>query len=447
VTLLPIFLLANDLGWIDTYRALIFPALAYPVGVFMMRQFIQTIPSELEDAARIDGMSDFGIYVRVHSSALHSGFGRTGILYTFTTSWGAFLWPLIVATSDATRTIPPGLATIPGQYNTDWGLATAATVASMVPMLVIFLASNAICGKASLAAARRRGNTVAEVRIQRIVKAFGPVRAVNDVSLTIHDREFLVLLGPSGCGKTTLLRMIAGLEEPTAGEIYIDDQLVNFTPPKDRDIAMVFQNYALYPHMDVTRNISLGLKLHKTPRQIIKTRLDEAAEWLQLTPLLDRYPRQLSGGQQQRVALGRSVVREPKVFLMDEPLSNLDARLRVSMRTELIKLHRQLGATIVYVTHDQSEAMTMASRVAIMRGGVIQQLAPPLEVYRHPANKYVATFMGNPEMNFIEVTAERTGDAWRLVAPTVALPVSASAARCWQRTRAIISGWASGPRR
>ncbi len=266
---------------------------------------------------------------------------------------------------------------------------------------------------------------MAEVRIQRIVKEFGAVRAVNDVSLTIHDKEFLVLLGPSGCGKTTLLRMIAGLEEPTAGEIFIDDNLVNFTAPKDRDIAMVFQNYALYPHMDVTRNISLGLKLHKTPRQIIKTRLDEAAEWLQLTPLLDRYPRQLSGGQQQRVALGRSVVREPKVFLMDEPLSNLDARLRVSMRTELIKLHRQLGATIVYVTHDQSEAMTMATRVAIMRGGVIQQLAPPLEVYRHPANKYVATFMGNPEMNFIEVIAERAGDTWALVAPTITLPVSA----------------------
>lgn len=265
---------------------------------------------------------------------------------------------------------------------------------------------------------------MAEVRIQRIVKEFGPVRAVDDVSLTIHDKEFLVLLGPSGCGKTTLLRMIAGLEEPTAGEIYIDDELVNFTAPKDRDIAMVFQNYALYPHMDVTSNIALGLKLHHTPKQIITTRLNEAAEWLQLTPLLKRYPRQLSGGQQQRVALGRSVVREPKVFLMDEPLSNLDARLRVNMRTELIKLHRQLGATIVYVTHDQSEAMTMASRVAIMRHGVIQQLAPPLEVYRHPANKYVATFMGNPEMNFVEVTSQQQGGRWMLVSETIDLPVS-----------------------
>ncbi|CAN5576294.1 sn-glycerol-3-phosphate ABC transporter ATP-binding protein UgpC [soil metagenome] len=259
---------------------------------------------------------------------------------------------------------------------------------------------------------------MAEVNIQNIVKTFGPIRAVDDVSLTIRDREFLVLLGPSGCGKTTLLRMIAGLEEPTSGEIFIDDKLVNFTPPKDRDISMVFQNYALYPHMDVTNNITLGLRLHKTPKDTIKARLANAASWLQLSSLLDRTPRQLSGGQQQRVALGRSVVREPKVFLMDEPLSNLDARLRVNMRTELIKLHRQLGATIVYVTHDQSEAMTMATRVAIMRNGVLQQLDAPLKVYRQPANKYVATFMGNPEMNFLEAGIARDGEDWVLTGAT-----------------------------
>ncbi|MGE3799379.1 MAG: ABC transporter ATP-binding protein [Thermomicrobiales bacterium] len=256
---------------------------------------------------------------------------------------------------------------------------------------------------------------MAEVRIENIVKSFGPVKAVDDVSLTIRDQEFIVLLGPSGCGKTTLLRMIAGLEEPTAGEIYIDDKLVNFTPPKDRNISMVFQNYALYPHMNVTDNITLGLRLHKTPKQAIKSRLETAAEWLQLSSLLGRMPRQLSGGQQQRVALGRSVVREPKVFLMDEPLSNLDARLRVNMRTELIKLHRQLGSTIVYVTHDQSEAMTMATRVAIMRNGVLQQLDAPLSVYRHPANKYVATFMGNPEMNFLSAEITQTDGMWQLI--------------------------------
>jgi len=278
---------------------------------------------------------------------------------------------------------------------------------------------------------------MADVSIRHVDKYFGDVRAVNDVSLDIHDGEFLVLLGPSGCGKTTLLRMIAGLETPTNGEIEIGDRVVNFVPPKDRDIAMVFQNYALYPHMDVEDNITLGLRLHHTPRTAIKERLANAATWLQLSALLDRTPRQLSGGQQQRVALGRAVVREPKVFLMDEPLSNLDARLRVHMRTELIKLHRRLQATIIYVTHDQSEAMTMASRVAIMRDGVLQQCDAPLKVYRHPANKYVAAFMGNPEMNFLSASVERQGDelqfvgeSFRVPAPPVRRPaLEASGAR------------------
>jgi multiple sugar transport system ATP-binding protein len=259
---------------------------------------------------------------------------------------------------------------------------------------------------------------MANVTITNVHKLFGGVHAVNDVSLEVRDREFLVLLGPSGCGKTTLLRMIAGLETPSAGQIYIGDRLVNFTPPKDRDIAMVFQNYALYPHMDVTDNMTLGLRLHHTPRGVIGRRLEGAASWLRLEGLLKRMPRQLSGGQQQRVALGRCVVREPKVFLMDEPLSNLDARLRVHMRTELIKLHRRLGATIVYVTHDQSEAMTMATRVAIMRDGVLQQCDSPLAVYRHPVNKYVAAFMGNPEMNFLPATVAQEEGEWRLVGST-----------------------------
>jgi multiple sugar transport system ATP-binding protein len=217
--------------------------------------------------------------------------------------------------------------------------------------------------------------------------------------------------------------MIAGLESPTSGEIVIGDRVVNFVPPKDRDIAMVFQNYALYPHMDVEDNITLGLRLHHTPRGAIRERLTTAASWLQLDSLLDRTPRQLSGGQQQRVALGRSVVREPKVFLMDEPLSNLDARLRVQMRTELIKLHRRLQATIVYVTHDQSEAMTMATRVAIMREGVLQQCDAPLHVYRHPANKYVAAFMGNPEMNFLRAAVERDGDDLFFAGESFRIPV------------------------
>jgi multiple sugar transport system ATP-binding protein len=264
---------------------------------------------------------------------------------------------------------------------------------------------------------------MADVSIRQVNKLFGEVRAVNDVSLDIHDGEFLVLLGPSGCGKTTLLRMIAGLETPTSGEIVIGDRVVNFVPPKDRDIAMVFQNYALYPHMNVESNITLGLRLHHTPKTAIKERLDTASVWLQLASLLKRTPRQLSGGQQQRVALGRSVVREPKVFLMDEPLSNLDARLRVNMRTELIKLHRRLGATIIYVTHDQSEAMTMATRAAIMRDGVLQQCDTPLHIYRRPANKYVAAFMGNPEMNFLRASVTRQGTDLQFTGESFQIPV------------------------
>jgi multiple sugar transport system ATP-binding protein len=243
---------------------------------------------------------------------------------------------------------------------------------------------------------------VASVTLKHVHKIFDKaIHAVNDVNLVIEDKEFLVLLGPSGCGKTTLLRCIAGLETVSAGEIYISDQLVNFLPPKDRDIAMVFQNYALYPHMDVKKNISLGLRLHKYSRDVIEDRVDDAAQFLRIMELLGRMPRQLSGGQQQRVALGRALVREPKVFLMDEPLSNLDARLRVAMRAELIRLHRQLQTTFIYVTHDQSEALTMATRIVVMRDGVVQQVGNPVDVYRDPVNKYVAGFMGNPEMNFL----------------------------------------------
>ncbi len=243
---------------------------------------------------------------------------------------------------------------------------------------------------------------MASLSLRNVHKVFGNgVHAVNNVSLEIEDREFLVLLGPSGCGKTTLLRCIAGLETVSSGEICIGDRQVNFVAPKDRDIAMVFQNYARYPHMDVKSNISLGLKLHKVPNAQIDARIDEAAGFLRILEYLERLPRQLSGGQQQRVALGRAVVREPKVFLMDEPLSNLDARLRIHMRAELIRLHRQLATTFIYVTHDQTEALTMASRVVVMRDGVIQQVGNPLDVYRKPVNKYVASFLGNPEMNFV----------------------------------------------
>jgi len=239
------------------------------------------------------------------------------------------------------------------------------------------------------------------VTLKHVVKQYGGVRAVDDLSIEVRDREFAVLVGPSGCGKTTALRMIAGLETISSGEIYIGDTLVNAMAPKDRDIAMVFQSYALYPHMSIRENMGFGLRIRKLAKSEIDARVHEAADILGLTDLLDRKPKELSGGQRQRVAVGRAIVRKPKLFLFDEPLSNLDAKLRVAMRAEISKLHRRLGATIIYVTHDQVEAMTMADRIFIMNKGVLQQSGAPMEVYARPANRFVAGFIGSPAMNFI----------------------------------------------
>ena len=251
---------------------------------------------------------------------------------------------------------------------------------------------------------------MANVVLKDLTKTFKTVVAVNNVSLEIMDKEFLVLVGPSGCGKTTALRMIAGLEEVSGGEIFIGDRIVNDVSPKDRDIAMVFQNYALYPHMSVYDNMAFGLKLRKVPKPDIKRRVQEAADLLGLQDLLERKPKQLSGGQRQRVALGRAIVREPKVFLMDEPLSNLDAKLRVQTRAELIKLHRRLGITTIYVTHDQVEAMTMGDRIVVMKDGLVQQVDAPLGLYNHPVNMFVAGFIGTPGMNFLDVKLDGSGD-------------------------------------
>ncbi len=254
---------------------------------------------------------------------------------------------------------------------------------------------------------------MAQVVLKDLNKKFDEVHAVKDVNLHIRDKEFVVLVGPSGCGKTTTLRMIAGLEEITAGEISIGDRVVNDLPPKDRDIAMVFQNYALYPHMSVYDNMAFGLKMRKFPKAEIEKRVREAAEILSIHELLKRKPRQLSGGQRQRVAVGRAIVRHPQVFLFDEPLSNLDAKLRVQMRVELKRLHERLATTAVYVTHDQVEAMTLGDRVVVMRDGWIQQVGEPLDLYSRPANRFVAGFIGSPAMNFADVTiAEASGALW-----------------------------------
>jgi len=251
---------------------------------------------------------------------------------------------------------------------------------------------------------------MASLSFKHIYKKYpGGVTAVSDFCLEVRDKEFIIFVGPSGCGKSTTLRMIAGLEEITEGELFIGDRLINDVAPKDRDIAMVFQNYALYPHMTVFDNMAFGLKLRKVPKEQIKRKVEEAARILDIAHLLDRRPKALSGGQKQRVALGRAIVREPKVFLLDEPLSNLDAKLRAAMRTELTKIHQKLGTTFVYVTHDQVEAMTMATRIVVMKDGLIQQVDTPQNLYDFPANTFVAGFIGTPQMNFIDAKVEKKG--------------------------------------
>ncbi len=254
---------------------------------------------------------------------------------------------------------------------------------------------------------------MAKVVLEHVTKVFpGDVVAVKDANLEVEDREFVVLVGPSGCGKSTTLRMIAGLEEVTEGRVFIDGKEVNDVPPKDRDIAMVFQNYALYPHMTVWKNMAFGLKLRRYPKAEIEKRVNEAAEILGIKELLNRKPKALSGGQRQRVAVGRAIVRKPKAFLFDEPLSNLDAKMRVQMRTEISKLHTRLSSTMIYVTHDQVEAMTMGDRIVVMKDGVIQQVADPLTLYDKPANLFVAGFIGSPPMNFFDGKIERDGNGF-----------------------------------
>ena len=267
---------------------------------------------------------------------------------------------------------------------------------------------------------------MATVTFDHVWKKYDNFVAVNDLILDIQDEEFLVLVGPSGCGKTTSLRMIAGLEDITEGELKIADRVVNDVPPKDRDVAMVFQSYALYPHMSVYDNLAFGLKLRKVPKADIDRRVKDAAKTIELTDLLDRKPKQLSGGQRQRVALGRAIVREPAVFLMDEPLSNLDAKLRVQTRAEISRLHQRLKTTIVYVTHDQVEAMTMGTRIAVMNLGLLQQVGSPQQLYERPANRFVAGFIGSPSMNFVDVTVEGSGADARLKGGAFDSPLPAS---------------------
>ncbi len=280
---------------------------------------------------------------------------------------------------------------------------------------------------------------MASLSLEHIDKVYpNGFKAVKDFNLDIADKEFIIFVGPSGCGKSTTLRMIAGLEDISGGELKIDGKVMNDVEPKDRDIAMVFQNYALYPHMTVYDNMAFGLKLRKVPKDEIDKAVKEAAKILDLDKLLDRKPKALSGGQRQRVAMGRAIVRNPKVFLMDEPLSNLDAKLRVQMRTEISKLHQRLGATIIYVTHDQTEAMTLGTRIVVMKDGVVQQIDTPQNLYDHPVNQFVAGFIGSPQMNFMDAAITKTGDKVIATVGGEALEITG------ERAKALIDGGYDG---
>jgi multiple sugar transport system ATP-binding protein len=270
---------------------------------------------------------------------------------------------------------------------------------------------------------------MAKIKLEQLTRKYGTVTAVDNVNLDINDDEFLVLVGPSGCGKTTTLRMVAGLEDISSGSVYIGDRRVNDVEPKDRDIAMVFQSYALYPHMSVYDNMAFGLKMRKVAPTEIERRIQEASSMLGIGHLLKRKPRELSGGQRQRVALGRAIVREPAVFLMDEPLSNLDAQVRANTRTELLRIHQRVKNTVMYVTHDQVEAMTMGDRIVVMKDGVVQQVASPKEIYGHPANKFVASFIGSPPMNFLDAELQMKGDSAVLSGPAFAFSINGASAQ------------------
>ena len=280
---------------------------------------------------------------------------------------------------------------------------------------------------------------MASLSLKNVCKVYpNGYEAVKDFNLEIADQEFIIFVGPSGCGKSTTLRMIAGLEDISSGELYIGDRLVNDVEPKDRDIAMVFQSYALYPHMTVYENMAFGLKLRKVPKDEIDKMVKEAAKILDLTPYLERKPKALSGGQRQRVAMGRAIVRNPKVFLMDEPLSNLDAKLRVQMRIEIAKLHQRLGTTIIYVTHDQTEAMTLGTRIVVMKDGIVQQVDTPQNLYNKPQNLFVAGFMGSPQMNFLDAVVEVQGDVAYLKVANRAIPLSV------EKSKKLIEGGYDG---
>ena len=366
----------------------------------MMKGFVDEVPAEYEDAAMLDGYSRFEAFWRVTLPLLIPGIAATAV-FALIFSWNEFVFSIFLITTPETRTAPSAIAGLIGGTTIDWGLVAASAMVFAIPVLRVRLPG-------AQAPRRRRdarggASLMAEVLVKRLHKAFpdGTV-AVEELDLEIGDGELFVMLGPSGCGKTTTLRCIAGLEQETSGEIVIGDEVVNGLRPSQRDIAMVFQFYALYPHLTVRDNMAFPLRAAKRPESEITERVNEAARMLQLEPFLARKPSKLSGGEQQRVALGRAMVRHPKAFLMDEPLTNLDAELRADMRAEIKHLQQRLNTTMIYVTHDQTEAMALGHRIAILNKGRLEQIGAPMEVYDRPATLFAARFIGSPPMNLIE---------------------------------------------
>jgi multiple sugar transport system ATP-binding protein len=410
----PLYLLLRRLGLIDTYPGLVLPyvTFALPLAVWLLAGVFRQLPRDLEEAALVDGATRWQAFRKIVLPLATPGLAAAAIL-TFVYCWNEFLFALAFTLGPERQTVPVAIALFRGRYQVPWGQILAASIVATVPVVALVLAFQRRI-VAGLTAGAVKGWIMGQVRLRGVGKTYpNGHSAIRNLDLDVTDGELLVLVGPSGCGKSTLLRLIAGLEETSHGKIFIGDRDVTDLPPRDRDVAMVFQSYALYPHLTVRDNLGFGLRVRKTPSAEIAQRVEEIGAMLDLTSVLDRRPRELSGGQRQRVALGRALVRRPAVFLLDEPLSNLDAALRHETRTELTRLHRRLGVTMLHVTHDQEEAMTLADRVAVLRDGAIEQIAPPLELYRAPATRFVASFIGSPAMNLIRGTVRpEPGGSW-----------------------------------
>jgi multiple sugar transport system ATP-binding protein len=387
--LIALFGLMADADLIDRKLGLVlvFVSTTTPLATWLVHNHVKELPAEPEEAALIDGCTRWQAFWHVIVPQMRSGIAALSAIVALSV-WGDFLIPLLLTSTSASKPVTVLIPEYVGKYTTNYPLLAAAGVLALLPPAVVALVLN------------------------RHKEFPGGIIAVRDISLEVEPGEFVVLVGPSGCGKSTTLRMVAGLEAVTAGQVRIAGRVVTGLPPRHRNVAMIFQNYALYAHMTVRANMGFGLKMAGTPKREIRARVDQTADILGITDLLDRKPRQLSGGQRQRVAMGRAIVREPAAFLMDEPLSNLDAKLRVEMRAEITNVHRRIGAPTLYVTHDQIEAMTMGDRVAILRDGALEQIGTPLELYERPVNVFVAGFVGSPAMNFLPAKLNNSGDAW-----------------------------------